>query len=474
MKYLYVILLLGLTRSLSAQTSFTLKECIEFALKNNITVKQAEAAVDNSENLLNQSKAQRLPSVNGFLSGNGNTGRNVDPFTNGIVTQTIGTNNMGIGLQLPIYQGNRLKNAVERDKLNWEATNYDVQAQRNNIALQVAVAYLNVLSAEDLIEVSKKQLEVTQLQFERTTKLIEAGALPETNLYDLEGQRANDELSLINAENNRESAFLALKRTMNAPLEMMFSVVKSEVPEPEILGQEASASSIYQTAVSFLPEVKAGKIRMNAADRNIAIAKGLGLPTLSLSTNWGTAYSSVAKRAGEITNGSRQIPITAEFQGQIVPLVINWPETNYAMENIPYFNQLGNNQNWSLGLSMNIPIFNKFNTKYQTQSAQIQKKQVDLQNQATEIQIKQNIDQAYIDMLNAKKKYTATLAQTEALNKAFIAAEKRYNAGAGTYVDYNLAKTNLDRANANLIIAKYDFIFKTKVLDFYQNKPLEF
>jgi outer membrane protein len=279
MKYLYVILLLGFTQSLSAQTSFTLKECIEFALKNNITVKQAEAAVDNSENLLNQSKAQRLPSVNGFMSGNGNTGRNVDPFTNGIVTQTIGTNNMGIGLQLPIYQGNRLKNAVERDKLNWEATTYDVQAQRNNIALQVAVAYLNVLSAEDLIEVSKKQLEVTQLQFERTAKLIEAGSLPETNLYDLEGQRANDELALINAENNRESAFLALKRTMNAPLEMMFSVVKSEVPEPELLGNDASASSIYQTAVSFLPEVKAGMIRMNAADRNIAIAKGLGLPT---------------------------------------------------------------------------------------------------------------------------------------------------------------------------------------------------
>jgi outer membrane protein len=474
MKYLYVILLLGFTQSLSAQTSFTLKECIEFALKNNITVKQAEAAVDNSENLLNQSKAQRLPSVNGFMSGNGNTGRNVDPFTNGIVTQTIGTNNMGIGLQLPIYQGNRLKNAVERDKLNWEATTYDVQAQRNNIALQVAVAYLNVLSAEDLIEVSKKQLEVTQLQFERTAKLIEAGSLPETNLYDLEGQRANDELALINAENNRESAFLALKRTMNAPLEMMFSVVKSEVPEPELLGNDASASSIYQTAVSFLPEVKAGMIRMNAADRNIAIAKGLGLPTLSLSTNWGTAYSSVAKRAGDMTNTSRQIPISAEFQGQTVPLVINWPETSYTMENIPYFNQLGNNQNWSLGLSLNVPIFNKFNTKYQTQSAQIQKKQIDLQNQATEIQIKQNIDQAYIDMLNARKKYTATLAQTEALNKAFIAAEKRYNAGAGTYVDYNLAKTNLDRANANLIIAKYDFIFKTKVLDFYQNKPLEF
>ncbi len=476
MKYLYILLFLVISKGVSAQNgdSFTLRDCIEYALQHNIVIQQSEAAAENSDNLLNQSKAQRLPSVNGFMSGNANTGRNVDPFTNGIVTQTIGTNNMGVGLSLPVYQGNRLKNAVERDKLSLEASLVDVQTQKNNIGLQVAVAYLNVVSAEDLIEVARQQLEVTRLQYERTQKLVEGGALAETNLFDLDAQRANDELSLVNAENSRESAFLALKRTMNAPLEMMFGIVKSEVPDPEMLAMEASSSSIYQTALTFLPEIKAGKIRMRMADHNIAIARGLGHPTLSFSTNWGTAYSSMAQRAAGSVSSSQQIPISAEFQGQTIPLVINWPQTSYTMENIPYFNQLGNNQNLSFGLSMNVPIFNRFNVKYQTQSAQIQKKQVDLQNKATEIQIRQNIDQAYIDMLNARKKYSATLAQAEALNKAFIAAEKRYNAGAGTFVDYNLAKTNLDRANTNLVIAKYDYIFRTKVLDFYQNKPLEF
>ncbi len=476
MKYLHILLFLVVSKGLSAQSgnSLTLRDCIEYALQNNITIRQSEAAVENSDNVLNQSKAQRLPAITGFLSGNGNTGRNVDPFTNGIVTQTIGTNNMGIGLNMPVFQGNRLKNAVERDKLSLEASLTDVQTQKNNIGLQVAVAYLNVLSAEDLIEVAQKQLEVTRLQYDRTQKLVEGGALPETNLYDLDAQKANDELSLINAENSRESAFLALKRTMNAPLEMMFSVVKSEVPDPEVLQPATSSAAVYQTALGFLPEIKAGRIRMNAADRNIAIARSLGYPTVSLSTNWGTAYSSVARRAAGMTSSSRQIPISAEFQGQTIPLVINWPESSYTMENIPYFNQLGNNQNLSFGMSVNIPIFNRFNVKYQTQSAEIQKKQVDLQNKATEIQVKQNIDQAYIDMLNARKKYAATLTQAQALNKAFIAAEKRYNAGAGTFVDYNLAKTNLDRANTNLIIAKYDYIFRTKVLDFYQNKPLEF
>jgi outer membrane protein len=477
MKCLYILAFLAFSSGAWAQTSkvqYTLRECIEYALQNNISVQQSLATVESNKVIANRSKADRLPTLNGFIGGNGNSGRNIDPFTNGIVTQTIGTNNMGVSLALPVYQGNRLVNALERDKLSLEASQVDVQTQKNNIALQVAVAYLNVLSAEDLIEVSRRQLEVTELQFERTSKMVEGGALPETNLFDLEAQKANDELALINAENNRESAYLSLKRNMNAPLELMFEVVKSEVPEPEVLGTNASASSIYNTAIGFLPEVKAGKIRLSAADRNIAIAKSLGHPTVSLNSSWGTAYSSVAKRVGSTTPGFTKTEVLAEFQGQTIPFVVNMPTNSYTMENIPYFSQLGNNQNLSLGVSVNIPIFNRFNVKYQTQTAQIQKKQVDLQNKSTEIQIKQNIDQAYIDMLNAKKKYSATVTQTQALEKSFVAAEKRYNAGASNFVDYNLAKTNLDRAKSNLIVAKYDYIFKIKILDFYQNKPLEF
>jgi outer membrane protein len=477
MKYLYILAFLAFSSGAWAQNSkvqYTLRDCIEYALQNNIAVHQSLATVEGNAVIANQSKAERLPTLNGFIGGNGNSGRNVDPFTNGIVTQTIGTNNMGVSLALPVYQGNRLVNALERDKLSLEASKVDVQTQKNNIALQVAVSYLNVLSAEDLIEVARKQLEVTELQYERTSRMVEGGALPETNLFDLEAQKANDELAIINAENSRETAYLSLKRNMNAPLELMFDLVKSEVPEPELLGTDATASSIYGTAIGFLPEIKAGNIRLKAADRNIAIAKSLGHPTVSLNSSWGTAYSSVAKRVGETIPGFTRTEVLAEFQGQTIPFVVNMPSNSYTMENIPYFSQLGNNQNVSLGVSVNIPIFNRFNVKYQTQSALVQKKQVDLQNKATEIQIKQNIDQAYIDMLNAKKKYSATVTQTEALEKSFVAAEKRYNAGASNIVDYNLAKTNLDRAKSNLVVAKYDYIFRIKILDFYQNKPLEF
>ena len=453
---------------------YSLQACIDYALNNNISLKQSQMAVENGIVTLNQAKVANLPSANGQFNLNGNAGRNVDPFTNSVVTQTIGTNNMGVGLSLPIYNGGRIKNTVDRSQLSLEAAQMDIATQKNNVSLQVAVAYLNVLSTEDLIDVAQKQLEVTRLQLDRTQKLIRSGALPETNMFDLEAQQANDELSLINAENNHESAILTLKQAMNAPAEMVVQVSRIDVPDPNILNYGESAQNIYETAIGYLPEIKAGDLRVKAADKNIEIAKSVGLPTISATTNWGTAVSSVAKKWIAGTPTVNQIPVSAEFEGQTIPFVINFPQASYTSEGIPYFKQLTGNQNLNLGLSARIPIFNGYNQKYQTQAAKIQKMQVNLQNDATKLQIKQNIDQAFITMLNAQKRYSATLLQTNALERSFKAAEARYNAGSNTFVDYNLAKTNLDRAKSNLIVSKYDYIFRIKILDFYQNKPLAF
>lgn len=454
--------------------TLSLTACIDYALKNNVTIKQRQLTVETSAVQLEQSRYSQYPTVNGQFNLNGNAGRNVDPFTNSIVTQAIGTNNMGVAVSVPVYNGFQIKNTIARNELSLEAAQTDVLAQKNNIALQIATSYLNVLSTEDLIEVSQKQLEVTKLQLDRTQKLVRAGTLAETNLYDLEAQLANDELNLINAQNNYESAILTLKQAMNAPIEMDVQVKRIEIPSPEITQYASNANNIYETAVGFLPEIKAGQIRLKVADRNIAIAQALGKPTVSFNTSWGTAYSSVAKKL--IPNGTTSTPTTvsAEFEGQTIPFVINFPQQNYLREGIPYFNQLGNNQNVNAGLSVRIPIFNGFNSRYQTQSAKIQKMQTEYQNTSTELQIRQSIDQAYITMLNAQKRYSATQVQTDALERSFRAAEMRYSAGSGNFVDYNLAKTNLDRAKFNLIAAKYDYIFRIKILDFYQNKPLEF
>jgi outer membrane protein len=483
MKKIILVVLSFIVFHANAQTQVTgsdvaktmgLEECIQVALQNNLTIKQTQLTLESENVRLSQAKTLNLPIVNGFTNLNANAGRNVDPFSNAVVTRTIGTNNLGVQASMPLYDGFKNKNALNRSKLSVEAALVDVAVQKNNIALQVAVAYLNVLSTEDLIDVAQKQIESTNIQMVRTQKLVKSGAVPETNLFDLDAQLANDELNVVNAVNNYETAKLTLKQAMNIVDDTQIKPKRDGLPSLLVERYDAQVADVYKSALNTLPEIKAGEIRNKIADKNIEIAKSEGLPTVSISSSWGTAYSSVAKNLTQSGSTSQAIPVSAEFQGQTVPFVINFPQANYSSENIPYFSQIGNNQNVNIGVGVRIPIFNGYNSKYQVQGAKIQKLQTELQNESTKLQIKQNIDQAYINMLNAQKKYTATQAQVAALEKSFKASEIRYSAGSGTFVDYNLAKTNLDRAKSSLIISKYDYIFRTKILDFYQNKPLSF
>lgn len=453
---------------------YSLREAIDYAWTHNIELRQTQVSVQGNLNTLEQSRWLKYPNLNGSFGLNANFGRNIDPFSNSVVTQTIGTNNVGLSSSMTLYNGFRIKNTVALNELNLTAAKQDYDAVKNNIALNVANAYLQVLSTDDLILVAEKQLEVTKYQFERTRKLVAGGALAEANMYDLEAQLSNDELQLVNAQNNHESAILTLKQVMNMPGVERIAVQRVEVDNPEMQPYPESANEVYRSAIAYLPEVKAADTRIEAALKNIEIANAVGLPTVSANANLRTAYSSVAKRsiAGEQT--FRQVPVSAEFQGQTVPFVLSLPQQNFTGENIGYFDQLNNNQNTTFGVFANIPIFNAYNKKYSVQGAKIQKLQTDLQAENTKLTIRQNIDQAFISMSNAAKSYSATLSQVRALEKSFTAAESRYNAGASDFTDYNLSKTRLDQAAANLVQTKYNYVFRIKILDFYQNKPMSF
>jgi outer membrane protein len=463
----------GLISSASRSSrTLSLEECINQAIENNLSIKQSQLSIESEHIRLAQSKALPLPTINGFTNLNGNAGRNIDPFTNNVVTQTIGTNSLGLQAQMNIYDGFANRNTISRSKLSVKAAEQDLSIQKNNIALQIAAAYLNVLSSEDQIEISKKQRENTLIQLDRTQKMVKSGAMPETNLLDIEAQLANDDLTIINAQNNLESSKISLKQAMNINEDVLINTSRSGLPDTKVSQYASGQEEVYQKAISFMPEIKAGEIRTQIADKNIEIAKAQSQPQISLSSSWGTAYSSVAKNLVENGVVNQEIPVSAVFQGQTVPFVLNLPQAKFGSENIPYFNQLGNNQNLNLGLSVRIPIFNGYNAKYQTQAAKVQKKITETQNESQKLQIRQNIEQAYINMQNAEKRFEAIDIQVKTLEKSFFAADRRFAAGSGTFVDYNLAKTNLERAQFSLVNAKYDYIFRVKILDFYQNKPL--
>ena len=252
------------------------------------------------------------------------------------------------------------------------------------------------------------------------------------------------------------------------------SVVRVDVPNPKMQTYPESAAEVYEQAINYLPQVKAAEARILAANKNIELARTVGLPSVVASVNWRTAYSSVAQEITGMTETFRPVAVSAIVDGQTVPFTLNLPSQDFTRSNISYFSQLGNNQNTAAGINMNIPIFNSYNAKYNIQGAKIQKMQSQLQADNTRLTIRQNVDQAFISMYNAAKSYSATLTQVQALEKSFTAADARYTAGASNFVDYNLAKTRLDQAAANLIQSKYNYVFRVKILDFYQNKPLDF
>lgn len=496
MKYLLVFMFLGglgvaraqvTTQNPAAATTatapnkmrLTLEECVQIALQNNPQIKQAGLQVAANENNLIQSKWQRWPNL-GFNASQGfSFGRNIDPFTNQFVQRNISFNNFGLNAGVTLYNGAQLQNSIKQNDLTLRASEKDLAATRNDIMLNVALAYLNILSNRELIEVARQQGAATQLQLDRTQRLVDAGSLAESQLFDLRAQLANDELSLVNAENNLESSKLQLKQLMNLPGSETIDVQTIDAPDPALRAYENTVNEIFDTALQNLPQMEAAKLRVQSAGAAIEIAKAQGLPSLTLNGGINTQFSSAAPKTrfvGDGSEGKTQKVVSKTryvvVGDEILPVteVVQVPGGDFQTFN--YFDQLNFNRNSSLQLSLRVPIFSNYQTKYRVANARIQQQNLEQQANIVMQQIRQNVEQAYIDMSNADKRYSATANQVRALEEAFRVAESRLGAGAINSAEYNIAKANLDRARANLIQTKYDYTFRTKILDFYMNKPL--
>ncbi len=455
-----------------------LEQAIGIALKNNPQIRQAGLQVQSSANQFQQSKWQRWPSLNFSASQGFNFGRSIDPYTNQFIQQTIGYNSFNLGAGLTLFNGYQIQNTIRQNGLNAEAAQKDLEARQNEVMLNVALSYLQVLNTQELTEVARSQVSASRLQVERTQKLVDAGSAAQGNLLDMKAQLANDELALVNAENNLESAQLNLKQLMNVTGSGRLQLVPYRVADPALRAYDATIEEVYTTAIRMLPQMKAAGLRTEAAGRGIGIAKGLYLPTLSLSGTLGSNYSSAAPRERFLSDGGAPVQRIAEtgdfitIDNQNFKVYRNVAVPSGSIQQFGYFNQLDFNRSTSVSLNLRIPIFNAFQARYQVANAQIQKQNTEANSDIVQLQIRQSVEQAYIDMTNAAKRYTATGNQVQALQEAFRMAESRFNNGALNATDYSIAKVNLDKAQANLVQTKYDYLFRTKVLDFYMGRPL--
>lgn len=457
----------------------TLEAAIGIALKNNPQLKQAGLQYEMSVNEFEQAQWRRWPSLNFSASQGFSFGRNIDPFTNQFVQQNVAFNNYNLSAGVTLFNGGALQNSVKQTQITKNASEKDLEAARNDVMLNVALAYLQILNNIELITVAERQIEATQFQLERTTKLVEAGSLAESNLFDLRSQLANDELTLVNAQNNLENAKLTLKQLMNVIGGQPVEVADIPIADPTLQLYDASIEEVFNTAVSNLPQMKAAELKIKAAEKGVEVARSAYLPSLTLAGGMGTSFSSAAPKERFIGDGSGsstiEVPSTTQFitvGDMVVPIYNRVTTINGSNQHFGYFDQLNFNRNPSVSLSLRIPIFNAFQAKYQVNSAKINHLNTQYQGELALQQIRQNVEQAYISMTNAAKKYSATAKQVSALEETFRVAEARFNVGAMNSTEYNIAKANLDQARANLVQAKYDYVFRTKILDFYMARPL--
>ncbi|WP_461095052.1 TolC family protein [Spirosoma gilvum] len=453
-----------------------LPQCIEIALKNNITVRQGQLQVQNSNLLLKQSKYNQLPTINGFASQGFSAGRNINPGTNQFTDVAVRSNNFQLSGSMPIFQGYQLRNLIRQNQTIVQATEKELAATENNVILNVIQQYLNVLTGAEQLNVARRQAETSRLQVDRTQRLVNAGSAPEANLYEIKATLANDELAIVNAQNTVDLAKLALLQAMNQPGGQPFEIEYIKLPDPRIEGYEVSALQVYESALATQPQVIAADLRTQSAKIGIDVAKAGLYPRLSVSGNLSTLYSTVGLQRF-VADGTTNVNSTSALVtlgGITQPVTISTTSPGGYNETYRFGEQLSNNLNRGVSLNLNIPIFTNRQFRTNVTSAIIQQQNAQLIADNTRLQLRQQIETAYTNLLAASNRYRATEASVASLERAFQASESRFNAGAINAVDYSLAKLRLDNARAQLVQAKYDYVFRTKILDFYQNKPLSF
>ncbi len=453
-----------------------LQQCIDIALANNLTIRQSQLQLQSTDAQLRQARLNRLPNVGAFLSQGYNSGRNINPATNEFVDQGVLSNNFQASAQVTVYNGGLLQNTIRQNELLRQSNEASIKAAENNVTLTVVQNYLNVLTGQEQLVVAQRQIEVSQAQLDRTQRLVNAGSLPEANLFDIRAQIANDELAIVNAQNTIDLAKVALLQAMNVPAGGPtidgFEVQAINVPDPTLAPYSATTQQVYETAQGFVPDIKAAELRVRSDAVGVLVAKSYLMPSLTLNGTVNTLYSNVGRQKLVSDGTTTRIPQTVEFNG--TPTTVYFIQENVRGENYTFTEQLGNNLNRSVNLQLQIPIFNRTQARTRILNATLQQQNSEITAANTKLQLRQTIETAYTNLRASSNRYRATAAQVEQLARAFQASESRFNAGALNSTDYNVAKSNLDRARASLVQAKYDYIFRTKILDFYQNKPLTF
>lgn len=440
--FLGVLMTIGLLSSVQAQEiaqgPYDLQTCIDIALESNLTLKRTVLNQEITEATLLQNKGQRYPSLSTGSSYGVRWGRSINPVTNLFENNRIGNVNFSASSSVPIFNGLRINNSIAQAKTDLEAGLYTLEATKNDITLNVINLFINVVFNREQVKIAENQLNTTTEQLTRTKKLVDAGSLPMSDFLDLQSQNATNQVELINAQNNYRGAKLNLAQAMQIPFTDDFEVIEPEFEMEEGLLATESSEMIYETAVQIMPEIKAAEANVLSATYGEKIAKGAFYPTIGLGAN----------------------------------VFTNYVDQVFGQDRPTFGEQFESNLSQAANLSLSIPIFTNFNNKSSLQRARAQKAIQEVAAQEAKNQLRQDIETAYNSALAAELSYKASVTRVASLQESFRIAQQRFDLGAINSVDFQVAQNNLFNAQADLLNAKYTYIFRVKVLDFYLGNPI--
>ena len=435
-----------------AQQKWTLRQCIDHAVENNIEIRQTALTVENAELELNTTRHSRLPDLNAGLSQNFSFGRKTSLEDNRFINAQTSNTSLSLSTSIPVFQGFRINNQVKADKLDLQAASANLEKVKQSVELAVAGYYLDVLFKKEILAVHREQVALTREQVENTTKMVNEGRVAPAQLYDIKAQLAQNEVNEVNASNDLALSLLNLSQALDLEFSPDFDVADVDT-DTFPSGTDSSLrvpDAIYADALGVKPSVKEAELRLESSRYQVKIAKSAWWPQINLGASIGDEYY--------YTFGSENK--LKQMFGE-----------DYKRPS--FTSQLRNNHNESVGLSMSIPIFNRNRTRNSVRAAKLGVTNQSLALESAKLSLYKEIQQAWQRTVAARARYEATVRALEAADESFRAMELRYENGKATVYEYSEAGTKLISSRSELAQAKYDFLFSSKILDFYQGVPIE-
>lgn len=430
-----IILLLSISFSVHAQKKWTLKEAVTYALENNITIKQNALNVSLRKEDVVQAKGNFLPNLNASVNPGMNFGSSIGQDGSRISTNNF-RSSFNLSSNATLFNGFRNLNTYKQAQLGVTSSKLELKKVEDDISLNVVNAYLNILFAKENLAVAKTQYDISKKQVAVTKTQVDEGAQPKSELLNAESSAATDAQNVVTQENTLNLALLTLAQLLQVSPDN-FDIQEIAVDTPSAATLYSNSDLVYKRAVLNRPEVKKAELAVESADLSIDIAKGRYLPTVSLSAGMGTSYQHA-----------------------------------FSFNNDYFFKQVNNNLGYSFGLSLSIPIFNRFQTKSAINQSIVNKKISEISLESQKLQLKATIERAFLDAKAAAKSFEAARLALVSQRVAFKNAQERYALGAMTLFDFEQVRNRFVNSESALIRAKYDFVFKTKVLKFYYGEKV--